>query len=791
MDFLNKLKNKVLILDGAMGTQLQIKGMPVGVCPEKWCADNPDVLSEIHSNYINAGSDIIYTCTFGANSFKLAEYGISNSAFTNAALAKIAKKAAKAKALVAGDIGPTGKFIFPYGEVSFEDAVETFKEQVKGLLDGDVDLFVIETMMDLQEARAAVIAIKELTDKPVMVTMTFDKGGRTLNGNDPLSALITLQGLGIDAFGCNCSVGPDEMISIIKQLKPYANIPLIAKPNAGLPRLENDKTIFDMPADIFGKKAPELVRAGANLIGGCCGTAPEYIQAVSEQLKYAVPILPSTAKISSVCSSRKTVLLDKSYFTPIGEKINPTGKKFFQKALKEGDLSVIKDAAKEQIANGAILLDVNVGAPDINETELLEKAIGLLCPIVDVPLVIDSSDINALKHALRLYPGKALINSISAEETKIKEVLPLAKKYGAMFIALPLNSKKIPKTFDERKAILKTILSESAKLNIENSSIIVDALAFSISSNPEAVNEILNTIQWANKELGVNTVLGLSNISFGLPRRDLINAAFLALAKEKGLSCAIMDPSLTKTQITDEATKVLKGEDKDAKQYIAYATGLKQTPELNATKTITPEKLLYKTVLEGDRDYIEEALDKVLQKGLSAQDILNNHMIPAINEAGAKFECKELFLPQLLASAQTMKKGFAKIKPLLGSKQNLENKTVVVATVEGDIHDIGKNIVSLMLQNQGITVIDLGNDVSAEIIIDAIEKHNPTAVGLSALMTTTMVNMKTVINLACSKGLKTPFILGGAVLTAEYAQSIGGIYGGDAVSTVNIIKNLG
>ena len=804
-------KNKIILLDGAMGTQLQSKGLPVGACPEKWCLENPEKLSEVHTSYIKAGSDIIYSCTFGANRFKLKEYNISDVISINCKLAKIAKKTAKGKALVAGDIGPTGKFIFPYGEVNFEDAVNIFKEQVKGLLKGGVDLFVIETMMDLQEARATLLAVKETTNKPVIVTMTFDKEGRTLNGNDPLSCLITLQSLGANAFGCNCSVGPKEMVKVIKDLKKHASIPLIAKANAGLPRLEDDETVFDMSASVFAKKAVNLVKAGVNLIGGCCGTSPEHIKAVAKILKSSRSEPPRKTAISAVCSSRKTFIMNRTdpKFFAIGEKINPTGKKLFQQALACNDLSVIRNTAQEQhkTVPKNLLFDVNVGVPNVNEKKLLEKAIGLLCPTFDHPMVIDSSDVKALEHALRIYPGRAIINSISAEKEKLETMLPIAAKYGAMFIVLPIGQKKLPKTFMERKTLVQQVITKSKSFGITKDNIIVDALSLSISSNPEAVNEILKTIEWANKDLGVNTVIGLSNISFGLPRRDLVNTAFLKLAIAKGLSSAILDPTdfvnWSEKNICKQALNVLAGKDKDAKKYIAYVMDLQKKPLNHSqqtssgsdsghakTKDQRPEQVVFNTILDGDRENIELAIEKALSKKIKPEHLLNKHMIPAINEAGIKFEKKELFLPQLLASAETMKKGFEKLQPLLGTKTKEAEKKVILATVQGDIHDIGKNIISLMLKNQGFTIIDLGNDVQAEKIISSAKKHKPIAIGLSALMTTTMVNMKKVISLMEKEKLNYPVFLGGAVVTKEFSNSIGGIYASDGVATVRILKKI-
>ncbi|MFA7114533.1 MAG: homocysteine S-methyltransferase family protein [Candidatus Omnitrophota bacterium] len=794
MNITKLVKNKIVILDGATGTELYKRGMPVGVCPESWCMDNPDILAGVHADYVKSGSDIVYTSTFGANRLKLKQYGINDVIGTNEKLARIAVRAVKGKAFVAGELGPTGKFFFPFGTIPFEEAVIVFKEQVKGLLSGGVDLFIIETMMDLQEARAAVLAVKELTDKPVFVTMTFDENLRTLNGNDPLSCLVTLENLGVCAFGCNCSLGPKEMIKIVRKIKPYANVPIITKANAGLPKFKDDTTFYDMDAQEFAGVYKELVNEGANIVGGCCGTTPEFISELVKTVTDVKPVLPVKNIQTMLCSSRKTVFLDRTRFFTIGEKINPTGKKKFQQLLREKNYHVIREMADEQIRNGADLLDVNVGASGVDEKEALRNAVGLLSEHFDIPLVIDTSDMTALEEALRIYPGRALVNSVSAETIKLERALPLVAKYGAAFILLPLDDKTIPGDFAGRRKNIQKILKKSDRLGIDRSAVIVDGLLLSVSSNPEVVNEVLATFKWVSGTLGLNTTCGLSNISHGLPERAFINVAFLKLAQENGLSTAIIDPLIVNMPIKKYAMDLLCGKDKDAREYVRIATNdtidVCDIANLEVVVQASPEEKVYQAVLNGERESILTVIDNALSAGIKPDVLLDDFMIKAINDVGVKFEAKKLFLPQLLASAETMKIGVARVKPLLVQESTGRNEKVILATVQGDIHDIGKNIVALMIENQGIEVIDLGNDVAPEKIIEAAKKYKPKAIGLSALMTTTMSKMHEVINLARDNGIKCPFIVGGAVLTEEYATSIGAYYSKDGVATVKLLERL-
>ena len=798
---LNALKNirdRIIFLDGGQGTLLQQSGMPQGVCPEIWAKNNREVLRDIHRAYVEAGAEIIYTCTFGGNRLKLSQFRQKDVKGINRELARIAKQAAGAQALVAGDIGPTGKFVEPFGGVKFEQAVDIFKEQISGLISGGADLLVIETMMDIQEARAALIAAKETAPEIfTIVTMTYEKNGRTLNGTDPVSALITLQSLGADAVGCNCSAGPLQMNELIKKMKPFAKVPLVAKPNAGMPRLAHGSTVFDMSASEFAFCSRKLIKSGANFVGGCCGTTPEHIRELKKTLKEKKAVAVCRKSIAAISSARSSLLL-----TPgkepviVGECINPTGKKSFQQQLKKGNLKTVRDLAREQESKGALALDVNAGVPEADEAALMLKMVSMLSLNSRLPLVIDSSDPLVIEKALRVYPGRAMINSISAEKHKLTRVLPLAAKYGAMIIILPLSEKELPKKFPERKAIALKIFREARKFGFGKEDVVVDGLILAVSSFPRAACETIRTVNWFAKKFGVNTIGGLSNISFGMPQRNLMNQTFLSLLKRNGLSMIIANPLPEKIKPNSFARDVLLARDKDAARYIKYAQKLKdsftrENKSLRRTGKGIREDI-YQCVLDGDRKLIKKYLSTALKQGVSALDIVDKAMIPAINRVGDLFDKKECFLPQLIASAETMKLGFEYLRPALetAGRKNEKKTVIILATVKGDIHDIGKNIVGLMLKNHGFEVIDLGKDVSAAKIISQVKKHDCGLVGLSALMTTTMVNMKEVLSLAGKEGLSCRFIVGGAVVTKSYADSLGAEYAADGVQAVKAALKL-
>lgn len=773
----------IVILDGATGTLLQEHGLPAGVCPEKWALENPELIISIQRQYIESGSDIIYTFTFGANELKLKEFNLDDVTGMNRELARLSKKASEGSVFVAGDIAPTGQLMEPFGDYSFEEIVNVYKKQVSGLLEGGVDLFVIETMMDIQEARAALIAVKESCDLPVIVTMTFEHGGYTIDGTDPLTALITLQSLGADAVGCNCSTGPEEMVKIIRKLKPYAKVPLVAKPNAGMPKLVNRKTVFEMSADEFASFAGKFIEAGVNIIGGCCGTTPEYISklsAVAKGKKSKESIEKNHELILS--SSGRTVAIGKDLpVCIIGERINPTGKKKLCEELKSGSMVLVTELAMEQAGQGARILDVNAGIPEIDEREILTRIVKTLSQAVNVPLCLDSSSPEALESALRVYPGRALINSISAEKKKLDRILPIAAKYGAAFILLPVDDHGVPEKAEDRIRIIEYVYEKAKEYGYSKSDFLVDGLVLTVASNQEACLETLKVIKWSTDKFGANTVIGLSNVSFGLPKRSLINSAFLAMAMSQGLSAVIMNPQSEETMNIKRAADVLTGRDHNSIHYIkAYG---EQNEQNNAKKREDP---VYNCILEGRRHDVVDSIKEKLADGISPEQLVNEHLIPAITRVGELYQARTYFLPQLIQSAETMETAMNWLMPLLEeNRSGLKKKgKIVLATVKGDIHDIGKNIVGLMLKNYGFDVIDLGKDVDSEVIIKIAVDEKADIIGLSALMTTTMEEMRKISEKVRERNIDVSILIGGAAVNEGYAEEIGAAYAKDAYTAV-------
>ena len=788
------MKKKILLLDGATGTELQKGGMLSDVCPEMWCLENRDVISNIHAAYRQAGSDIVYTCTFGANRFKLAHYRIADVRGINRELALLAKQAAGRDALIAGDIGPTGKFVEPFGDLPFEEAVEAFKEQVLGLLEGGVDLFVIETMMDIQEARAALLAVKETCGYFTIVTMTYEKNGRTLNGTDPVTALITLQSLGADAIGCNCSGGPDMMVGLIATMKPYATVPLAAKPNAGIPQLVGRNTVFNMDALEFAAFGTKFAASGINMLGGCCGTTPEHIEALKRGIKNEQPLAPLRKSLGAVSSAFNFKVLDrdKPLFI-IGERLNPTGRKALQEELLEGKMSLVRQMAKEQEEKGADLLDVNVGVPGIDEVKAIRDILRLLSTTTGLPLVIDSSRVETMETALRLYPGRALVNSISGEREKLAKLLPLTAKYGAMFILMPLTDSDVPETAERRKPVIKSVFQAARRFGFTKDDIIVDGLVMTVASNPQAALEAIKTVAWCVDQLGCRTLLGLSNVSFGMPGRKWMDATLLAMGQAYGLTMAIANPESAEIMGVKMAGDLFLQKDRDASSYIAYFSSRPGTNKRDRpAEDLSPAQKVHQAILEGNREDIITLVTDAIISGMDAAKLVDDVMIPAIVLVGKLFDEKRYFLPQLIASAEAMKEVLGYLEPKLKSDRPLQGGkgVVLLATVRGDIHDIGKNIVALLLRNHGYDVIDLGKDLPAEEIVGAAKRTRPDVVGLSALMTTTMVNMKDVIGLAKKEGLTCKFMVGGAVMTKSYAASLGATYAKDGVEAVRVVEQL-
>lgn len=800
-EFKELAKQRILYLDGATGTNLQRAGMPTGVCPEQWILEHQEVMEDLQRRYVEVGTDILYAPTFSGNRIKLREYGLEEQGRKiNIRLTEISKRVARQASrtvFVAGDLTMTGEQLYPMGTLLFEELVEVYKEQIGYLNEAGVDLLVVETMMSLQETRAAVLAARECCDLPVMVTLTFQEDGRTLFGTDAATAVIVMQSLGADAVGVNCSAGPDAMVPIIKQMRRYATVPLIAKPNAGMPEInEEGQTVYDMDADTFAGYMRELVEAGASIVGGCCGTTPEFIQRVQEETQQLKPIELKETQGRVLCSERMTVEIPlDGKFLIVGERINPTGKKTLQAELREGRLERVLEMALEQQENGASILDINMGMNGIDEMEMMKKTIYEVSRTVNLPLCIDSSHVDIVEAALRIYPGRALINSISLEKEKFEKLIPIAKKYGAMFILLPLSDRGLPADLEEKISIIHTVLEEALLQGMKKEDIIVDGLVATIGANPKAALETLETIQYCKKTLGVATITGLSNISFGLPDRPAINTAFLTMAIANGLTMAISNPSqelLVKAAFASDLLLNKRGADI---RYINQMNRLRQIENVGKEESKIEEKrqpLVYEDVKKGNRDGIVKHVKEELEKGEEASLILNEMLIPAINEVGVLFEKKIYFLPQLISAAEAMKTAIEYLEPMLeGNRDGRELPTIVMATVEGDIHDIGKNLVTLMLKNYGYRMIDLGKDVSKEQIVETAIREHAAVIGLSALMTTTMMQMKQVIAYAKERGCKAKIIIGGAVITESFAEEIGADgYSKDAADAVKLVERL-
>lgn len=803
VDFRRWCDASVRMLDGATGTELIKQGMPAGVSPELWVFEHPEAIIAVQQAYAAAGSEIVYTATFGGNEIKLAEFGLADRAFElNRALAEISCRAVRAQGvLVFGDMAPTGRFIEPSGDWAFEEAVEVFKHQAEALAAGGVDGFVIETMMDLQEARAALIAVREVApDAPVMVTLTFDESQRTLTGCTPEAALITLQSLGADAFGCNCSTGPGAMAKLLKKLAPIAEIPLIAKPNAGLPVLKGNKTVFNMNEELFAAHVPELLDCSVNLLGGCCGTAPGHIAAAAAAVRKRGQLVIRRGDSCGIISGNRTIrdLKYDNQFVIIGERINPTGKKALQAELRENSTALALQFALEQQSAGAQILDVNMGMSGVDEKKLMLQVIKQTVRAVDLPLCIDSTSPEVVEAALRIYPGRALLNSISLEKERIEKVLPIAARYGAMLILLPLADDGLPEDCAGRIAILEKLMAEISRYGYTANDVAVDALIMAISAAPQAGNAALEFVDYCHNQLHVNTVCGLSNISFGLPNRQLINRTFLAMAMTRGLNMAIANPMNRDFMDTVVAVEALKGQDENMTSYLASQSAIDAGNTANSANRVAgaetdPGKLAFQAVLRGDKTSAVKAVELILREPeIDLKAWLDNNLLTAIEEVGRKFEKKEYFLPQLLAGAEALQQAIEVLEPALQKSGTPDRKSekIIIATVKGDIHDIGKNIVALMLRNSGFEVIDLGKDVVAETIVERAVAENCRLIGLSALMTTTMSEIPKVIKLAGTRKLDADFIVGGAVVDEAFANEVGAVYAADAMMAVRAAQTL-
>ncbi len=793
MEFRTLLNSgRPILLDGGMGTMLQARGLPVGAIPELTALEHPDWLEEIHTAYVQAGAQILYACTFGANREKLAHCGASVEEIVPAAVS-IAKKAAGGKALVALDIGPIGQLLEPTGTLGFDQAVDIFAQVVRAGAAAGADLIAIETMTDLQEARAALLAAKETAALPVLVTMTYEASGRTFLGCSPACAALTLEGMGADAIGVNCSLGPREMPPLVEELLRWSTLPIVLKPNAGLPH--PDGSGYDITPREFAQSLAALAEMGVQIFGGCCGTTPEYIALLAQALEGRQVSPVPRAVPAAVCSGTQVVPIDR--VRVIGERINPTGKKAMKEALRREDMNFILNQALEQTGAGADILDVNVGLPEVDETAMMTAAVKAIQGITDAPLQLDSTDPNVLAAALRVYCGKAIINSVNGEEASCRAILPLAKKYGAAVVGLTLDERGIPDSAQARVDIAQTILRRALEAGLRKEDVYIDCLTLTVSAQPEGAAQTLEALKRIKSELGLKTVLGVSNISFGLPARPLVNQNFLTMAMSAGLDLPILNPNAEAMMAAVRCYHLLMNLDENAREFIsAYgsasvSTTITGTSAAAPTAAGAPRSLseIVAAGLKGDA----AAATRALLETTAPMDIVDGVLIPALDQVGAEFEAGRVFLPQLIQSAGAAQAAFEVIRDALadsGSNQDSRGP-IVLATVKGDIHDIGKNIVRVLLENYGFAVIDLGRDVDPAAVAEAVRTHHAPLVGLSALMTTTLGSMADTIRLLHEQGLPCRVMVGGAVLTPEYAAQMGAdYYARDAKESVDIAKSL-
>lgn len=787
MTIREEIGKRILFFDGGMGTLLQEQGLQAGELPETWNLKNPEPIIQIHKAYLAAGADIILANTFGANRFK---YGEDLEKIVTAGVANAKKAVAESgkKAYVALDIGSTGKLLKPMGTLDFEEAVGVFAEIIRVGEKAGADLILIETMSDTYELKAAVLAAKENSALPIMATVIFDESKKMLTGASPQVVVSLLEGLGVDALGINCGLGPKQMKEIVKELLKYASIPVIVNPNAGLPRSENGKTVFDVGAEEFAEDMEEIVTMGAWFAGGCCGTTPAHIQAMVEKCKEITPV-PITPKNYTFVTSYSTAVELGGRPVIIGERINPTGKSKFKQALRDHNIDYILEEGVKQEDSGAHILDVNVGLPEIDEAAMMETIVYELQSIMPIPLQIDTTNMEAMERALRIYNGKPMINSVNGKAEIMEQVFPLVKKYGGVVVGLALDEDGIPDTTEGRLAIAEKIYQTGEKYGISRKDIVIDALVMTMSTNNESAKITLDTVKEITAR-GGKTVLGVSNISFGLPQRELINAAFFTMAMNNGLSAGIINPNAKAMRQAYDTFCVLGGYDAQCMNYIEnYAV----TDAPNAAAKSAAAKLnLTDSIIKGLKDQAYRATEEEL-KTKEPMEIINGELVPALDVVGQGFEKGTMFLPQLLMSAEAAKAGFEAIRQYVQSHGEAQEKkaTIVIATVKGDIHDIGKNIVKVLLENYGYEVIDLGKDVPPEKIVETVvDKHAP-LVGLSALMTTTVVNMEESIKELHKEAPWCKIMVGGAVLTQEYADMIGAdFYGKDAMQSVYYAERL-
>jgi len=792
--FRERIASEILIMDGAMGTMLQGK-IPVGGGSERANLDQPEVIAAVHSAYAEAGADIVATNTFGGSRLKLAAFGLDDrTAEINEKAARLARKAVPDSTLVAGDIGPTGHLIDPMGDLNFDEAYDAFAQQAIALANGGVDLFLLETFADLKEIKAAVMAVRDHTDLPIMASMTYEEGFLTFTGTSPEAAAVVLTSLGVDVLGVNCSSGPEPMLEVLGRYALSTHLPLFAEPNAGLPKMSDHGDVYEVTAPIMADFARRFVDIGAHAVGSCCGSTPQFTTALRDAVKSRRPVGRHREPGLRLASRNQALSLGSDQaFGVIGERINPTNREDLAESLRQGKAGFVQDEAQNQVSQGAMLLDVNVGVPGIDEPAVMAKMVTALESTVKVPLVIDSTNPEAIEAALKAAAGKVLINSVHGSEESLDAILPLAKKYGAALLCLAVGEKGIPKTPEARLKVIQKIKDRAEAIGIPKEDLIADCLTLTVSAEQKRAHATLKSLQLVKEELGLPTVLGVSNISFGLPERSLINSTFLAMAMAMGLDAAIMNPGDVRMMEAVRAASVLTVRDRDSRAFVASHAKKKKKKggDLPTPAPATTAARIVEAVIAGSRDDIASLVEAALEEGTTAQEINDTLLIPAIEEVGRRYDKKELYLPQMILAAETMQRAFGVIEPHFSAGDVASAGKVLLCTVKGDVHDIGKNIVSLFLKNSGYEVIDLGKDVDTETVVAEAVKHQVDLVGLSALMTTTMVEMPKVVQALEEAGHPAKVMVGGAVVTKRFAREIGAHgYAADGLAAVETAATL-
>ena len=791
--------SKIQLADGAMGTMLQTMGLKPGESPDSWAIRNPEAILSVHRAYVEAGAEMLTSCTFGANRIKLSHYGLEKEVFAlNAAAVKLARQAGGDKVRVGGNLGPTGKLIRPLGEQSFDAVFDVYAEQVAALCEAGVDYFIIQTMIDIQEMRAALLAVKQYAKVPVICQMTFEASGRTVTGTDPTTAAVTLEALGADMIGANCSMGPDQLLPIIEKMVKATSLPVSLRPNAGMPMLQEGRTIFPLSPEQFAAWVPRIVDAGVTAIGGCCGTTPAHIAAVRDALKNLSAVKVESALREAHClTSRSSAVYFGAGFPIriIGERINPTGRKAMAAELREGNLTTVKRDALAQQDAGAAFLDVNAGVPGIDQPAMMVRLVEELSQLVTLPLSIDTTDPYTLEAGLRVYPGRALVNSVSAEPERLEKFLPIAKKYGAAILCLPLALGGLPANARERVETVRLIIDAALAQGFRRKDLLLDALTTTLAANPVAALDVLETLRLYGAELGLPVSMGLSNISHGLPRRDLMNSQFFAMAAAQGMSVPILNPLDPMMNDAISSVQALLGHDRQgleySKRFAAAGPSQQQASGAAAAGAPSPVEKLQQAVIQGEKEAVKGFVLAAIAEGRDAAYIIDNGLTAAMNRLGEDFGTGRCFLPQVLLAAEALKQGFQILREALPAEKTESLGKVMLATVAGDIHDLGKNIVAALLENNGFEIIDLGKDVAVEKIVAAAREHRPDIIGLCALMTTTLPQIDRSIAALKAAGIEVRTMVGGAVLTPEYAKKAGADeYASDAVVAVSLAKGL-